>query len=49
MNVKMPTVVGILTFMGRKNSILGVSEHKKAELLDIFNTYEHLKFHSQLS
>ena len=35
-NVKMPTVVGILTFMSRKNSILGLSEPKKAEFLDIF-------------
>ena len=25
-NVKMPTIVGILTFMSRKNSILGSSE-----------------------
>ena len=25
-NVKMPTVVGILTFMSRKNSIVGLSE-----------------------
>ena len=28
-NVKMPTVVGILTFMSGKNSILGLSEPKK--------------------
>ena len=28
-NVKMPTIVGILTFMSRKNSILGLSEPKK--------------------
>ena len=36
-NVKMPTIVGILTFMSRKNSILGLSEpKKKAELFDIF-------------
>ena len=35
-NVKMPTIVGILTFMSRENSILGLSEPKKAELLDIF-------------
>ena len=35
-NVKMPTIVGILTFMSRKNSILGLSEHEKAEFLDIF-------------
>ena len=35
-NVKMPTVVGILTFMSGKNSILGSSESKKAKFLDIF-------------
>ena len=29
-------VVGILTFKSGKNSILGLSEHKKAEFLDIF-------------
>ena len=34
--VKMPTIVGILTLMSRKNSILGLSEPKKAEFLDIF-------------
>ena len=28
-NVKMPTTVGILTFMHRKNSILGLSEPEK--------------------
>ena len=28
-NVKMPTIVGILTFMNRKNSILGLSESEK--------------------
>ena len=28
-NVKMPTIVGILTFMSRKNSILGVSATKE--------------------
>ena len=35
-NVKMTTVVGILTFMSRKNSIVGLSEPEKAEFLDIF-------------
>ena len=29
-NVKMPTIVGILTFMSRKNSILGLSEPEKS-------------------
>ena len=35
-NVKMPTIVGILTFMSGKNSILGLSEPQKAENLDVF-------------
>ena len=49
-NVKMPTVVGILIFMSGKNSILGLSEPKKAEFLDTYiDTYEHLKVHAHLS
>ena len=35
-NVKMPTVVGILTFMSRNKGILGLSEPQKAKFLDIF-------------
>ena len=31
-NVKMPTFVGILTFMSGKNSILGLSEPKKSRI-----------------
>ena len=42
-NVKMPTVIDILTFMSRKNCILGLSEPEKAEFF-IFYAYEHLKF-----
>ena len=34
-NVKMPTIVGIFTFMSRKNSNLGLSKPKKAKFLDI--------------
>ena len=34
--VKIPTIVGILTSMRGKNSILGLSEPKKAEFLDSF-------------
>ena len=30
MKVKMPTIVGILTFMSRKNSIIGLSELEKS-------------------
>ena len=48
-NVKMPTIVGILTFMSRKNSILGWSEPGKSWISRYFFTYEHLKFHAQLS
>ena len=31
-NVKMPTIVGILTFMSRKNSILGLSESEESQI-----------------
>ena len=50
-NVKMPTVVvvGILTFMSRKNSTLGLFEPEKCYLFGYFYCYEHLKFHAQLS
>ena len=49
LNVKMPTIVGILTFMSRKNSILSLSEPEKCWLYWYFHTYEHLKFHAQVS
>ena len=32
LNVKMPTIVGILTFMSRKNSILSLSEPEKCRI-----------------
>ena len=48
-NVKMPTIVGILTFISRKKSILGLPEPEKSCLSWYFHTYEHLKFHAQLS
>ena len=35
-NVKMPTMVDILIFMSRKNSILGLSEPKKKPNFLIF-------------
>ena len=47
-NVKVPIIVGILTFISRKNSILGLPELKKMLFL-YFYIYEHLKFHAQLS
>ena len=48
-NVKMPTIVGILIFMSKINT---TSEHLKARKVLIFEHlrfYEHLKFHAQLS
>ena len=49
MNVKMPTDVGILTFISVKNSILGLSEPKKGLISQYLYTYVHLKFRAQLS
>ena len=37
-NVKMPTTVGILTFKGRKNSLLSFLSLQKAEFLGIFSS-----------
>ena len=48
-NVKMPTTVGILTFMSGKNSLLHLSEPEKSWISWYFYTYEHWKFHAQLS
>ena len=48
-NVKIPTIVGILTFIG---VISTASESLKAEKVFIFqhfNCYEQFKFHAQLS
>ena len=42
-NVKMPTIVGILTCMSGKNYILGLTAPKKADFL-CFCTFEHLNF-----
>ena len=35
-NVQMPTIVAILTFMSGKNSSLSLSEPKNSEFLDDF-------------
>ena len=44
-NVWMPTIVGISTLMSRKNISLDISEpEKKADFLNIFYTFEHVKF-----
>ena len=48
-NVKMPTIVGILTFMSRINySFLGL-EPEFSNNFDNFNIDEQLKFHALLS
>ena len=43
-NVKMTTIIGILTYMSGKNSIIGLTEPKKAEFLDIFILMSILNF-----
>ena len=43
-NIKMPTNVGIVTFMSGKNSILGLSGPKKAKFRDIFIPVSILNF-----
>ena len=43
------TIVGILTYMNRKNSIISLSEPKKCRISSDFYAYEHLKFLAQLS
>ena len=42
-NVKMPTIVGILTFMSRRNT------PESFEVGKIFSFYKHLKFHARVS
>ena len=48
-NVKMPTIVGILTFMSRINYWFLSFETEFSTNFDYFNIYEQLKFHAQLS
>ena len=45
-NVKMPTVVGILTFICRINTISEGFKARKIVIFHHFTFYEHLKFHS---
>ena len=45
----MPTIVGILTVMSGKNSILGLSEPAKSWTSRYFYTCEDLKFQTQLN
>ena len=48
-NVKMPTIVGILTFISRINCQTLRYEPVFSTNFDYFSIYEQLKFHAQLS
>ena len=47
-NGKMPTTVGILTFISKMNTTYGSSKAKKVFILHDFSFYEQLKFHVEL-
>ena len=49
LDVKMSTIVGILIFMSRKISIIGLYDPEKCGISRYLYTYEYLKFHAQLS
>ena len=48
-NVKMPTIVGILTFISRINTTSESLKARKVFVFRHFKFYEQLKFHAQLS
>ena len=48
-NVKMPTIVGILTFISRINYQFLSFEPEFSTIFDYFSIYDQLKFHAQLS
>ena len=48
-NVEMPTIVGILTFISGENSIIGLSEPEKGWISSYLYAYEHLKVHAKLT
>ena len=48
-NVKMPTIVGILTFISRINYQILRYKPVFSTNFDYFSIYEQLKFHAQLS
>ena len=48
-NVKMPTIVGILTFISRINTASESFKARKIFIFQHFTFYEQLKFHVQLS
>ena len=48
-NVKMPTIVGILTFISMINATYERLKARNVFKCRYFSFYEHLKFHAQLS
>ena len=48
-NVRMPTIVGILTFISRINYRLWSSKPSLSTYLGYFGVYEQFKFYAQLS
>ena len=48
-NVKMPLIVGILTFISMLNATSESLKARKVSILQQFSFYEQLKFHVQLS
>ena len=47
-NVKMPTIVGILTFKSRINLVLGWVEHGKSFITSFLCLLLHIQMHSRL-
>ena len=47
--VKMPTIVGILTFISRINTTLESDKARNIVIFQHFTCYEQFKFHAQLS
>ena len=47
-NVKMPTIVGILMFISRINTPSGSSKQEKFIIFPYFTFYEQFRFHAQL-
>ena len=48
-NVKMPTIVGILTFISMINTVNESLKARKVITFQLFSFYAQLKFHAQLS
>ena len=48
-NVKMPTIIGILTFITMVNTTSESSRERKIFIFHHFSFHEQLKFHAQLS